>query len=453
MTLGAGSLGAQVDSTTPPVVKPPPPPAPVPRPVARPPVPVRPVVPPAAKPARAPTAAAPAAARPVPSRVFVGHAGPAGSTEVRTKTGIVARTAADGSLLDALDARHGVSVHRGLDGGRSVVAERPGHVQVVSESSGAQYVAHPYVYHGRPFYRRSYVVDGRVLDRFYRHYALPGYQLDVYAPAQYYSPALYAWAMAPWSKSVPYNWRSTNSPSSSYYSSYFTPSPSYSSPAAWLTDYVIAASLKSAYSAKPANAAAETAAATPLAPETKQLVANEVARQTQQNSLDAAVTAQKKDVAPAVGGIAQVLSDKQPHVFVANSDLDLVDPSGRRCQISGGDVVQVASPLKPGSPTTDVVVLASKGGSECEPAANVEIALTDLQEMHNHMCETLDQGMAEIQTREGHAGLPQLPAGATSAPVAATFTATAPPPDANAVAEVGELNPAADEIEQAASAT
>ena len=36
-----------------------------------------------------------------------------------------------------------------------------------------------------------------------------------------------------------------------------------------------------------------------------------------------------------------LLGDNRAHVFVAGADLDLVDPTGRECMLSQGDVVQV----------------------------------------------------------------------------------------------------------------
>jgi uncharacterized membrane protein len=111
-------------------------------------------------------------------------------------------------------------------------------------------------------------------------------------------------------------------------------------------------------------------------------------------------------------------------VFVVASDLDLVDPSGRRCTVSEGDVVQVVSEPKTGGAAVDAVVMASKGGVECGRSAQVEIALTDVQEMQNHMRETIDQGMADTN------------AGKQAAKVTPAFAASPPPADTNAAAEI-----------------
>jgi hypothetical protein len=54
----------------------------------------------------------------------------------------------------------------------------------------------------------------------------------------------------------------------------------------------------------------------------------------------------------------------------------------------------------------------------------VEVALADLQEMQNHMRETIDQGMANTSV------------GAKAATVTPPFAAAAPPPDPNAAKEI-----------------
>jgi len=111
-------------------------------------------------------------------------------------------------------------------------------------------------------------------------------------------------------------------------------------------------------------------------------------------------------------------------VFVVASDLDLADPAGRRCLMSEGDVVQVISAANRETSTAQAVVLASKGGGvECQRAAQMEIALADLQEMENHMRETIDQGMAATSAGRG------------ADTVTPAYAAAAPPPDANAAHE------------------
>src|SRR5262249_2765458 len=124
--------------------------------------------------------------------------------------------------------------------------------------------------------------------------------------------------------------------------------------------------------------------------------------------------------------VVEQLEDDEHQTYVVASGLDLVDPSGRRCMVSEGDVVEVVSGAKSASSTADAIVLASKGGVECERSARVEIALNDLQEMQNHMRETIDQGMASTDR------------GKQAPTVTPAFAATAPPPDANAAREIDQ---------------
>jgi hypothetical protein len=85
--------------------------------------------------------------------------------------------------------------------------------------------------------------------------------------------------------------------------------------------------------------------------------------------------------------------------------------------------------------------------------STVTVAIADLQDMHNHMREQVDDGLAELQSKQGKAGgLPAAPAGAAGAPVPAGFAAGAPPPDANAGSEIKQQSNEADAAEREASA-
>jgi hypothetical protein len=369
----------------------------------------------------------PSSAHLVQSRMFPGYPAPPGSKETQTRSGNIVRTDADGNVLDVRSVRNGMVIHHGLDGSRQVMVERPDRSRVFAPSHGLQYVQHPYVFRGHAYDHRTFVAQGNAFHEFYRPYRYGATNLDVYAPSRYYAPGLYQWATTPFNKPQGYNWPyAANTPWFAYYRGYFTPQPSYSSPQMWLADYVLAASLFVSY--KTAAAGSQTAppdAAATVTPEVKQKVADEVDRQVKEESVEAQQNAQNKDPPPGAGGVVQELTDGQTHAFVVSSDLDLVDPSGRRCMISEGDVVEVVSQAKPDS-TVDAVVLSSKGGLECERAAQVQIALNDVQEMQNHMRETVDQGIANTN------------AGKQAPKVTPAFAAAAPPADANAAQEIAQ---------------
>jgi hypothetical protein len=154
------------------------------------------------------------------------------------------------------------------------------------------------------------------------------------------------------------------------------------------------------------------------------MLAKEVGHQVAQEADEAQANAQNRDVQPGSGSIVQELGDRQDHVFVANSDLDLVDQNGRRCMISEGDVVNVHAGVDQASSTAMAVILATKGAGECERAAQVPIPISELQEMQNHMRATIDQGLAST------------PAGKKAQTVTPAFAASAPPADTNAANEI-----------------
>lgn len=386
---------------------------------------------------------------PVPSKTFVGRPGPAGSSEGRAANGTIFRRRADGTLLDVHEPRRGIEIHRGLNGDRRFAINRPDHSRIVGGHGKDGYVQQRYLFQRREFAHRSYYVNGRLYDRFYRRYPIRGVGfVEVYAPVRYYPLDFYAWVYRPWARSAPYAWGWARNPWAGQYAYYFAPSPVYAGPSLWLTDYLIAMSLQAAYTAAPPSAAAAPAGPPTLTPELKQKIAEEVQRQVEQESADAQANQQRPGGEPAEANVVALLGDNRAHVFVAGADLDLVDPTGRECMLSQGDVVQVVG-IPPGAPVSaNAVVLASKGGTECATAVSVEVPLAALQEMQNHMRETLDQGMAELQAKQGQGGLPAAPATAAGAASVAQFAAAAPPPDANAGNEIAQQSQLAAQAEQ-----
>jgi hypothetical protein len=389
---------------------------------------------------------------PTPSRTFAGHPTPAGGHEIHAANGSVVRTRADGSRADIHDAHRGMDIHHGLDGNRRVSVERADHSRVFAERGGRGYVQHPYMYHGHEFAQRTYWDHGHAYARYYGRYPYHGVYLEVYAPVRFYPVGFYGWAYNPWVTPVPYAWGWGGNPWYGYYGAYFAPYPVYAGPAFWLTDFVLAASLQAAYAAQAqanAQAAAAAAGGPALTPDVKAQIADEVKYDMEQERLAAQANAANAQAAPPDTGVGAMLSDGRQHVFVAGSDLDLVDASGRECLVTQGDVVQVTQPPAPDAVQVNAVVLASKGqGNECPQADSVNVALTDLQEMQNHMRETIDKGMEELQAKQGKGGLPAAPAADRGPAVDAGFAQGAPPPDANAGAEITAQASAADQAER-----
>jgi len=338
-------------------------------------------------------------------------------------------------------ASNGMMVHHNLNGSRRVEYERADHSRIVAEHGGRGYVQHPYNYRGREYGRRTYYHDGRVYDRYYGRHYYHGVYVNYYTPAYYYRPAFYGWAYNPWVTPVPYAWGWAGNPWYGYYGYYFTPYPVYPSAAAWLTDYMISVSLAAAY-ANVAQAQAQALAggpppdAAPLTPEVKQLISEEVQRQIALANQEAQ-TAQTGAPDPASSSIQRMLTDNLRHVFLVGHSLDVVNSAGAECAVSQGDALQLVGPPPPDSQTASLLVLSTKGGIECHRGDTVSVNLADLQEMQNHMRETIDAGMGEMQSKQG-SGLPAIPVAARGEPVKASFMTDAPPPDPNVKDELAQ---------------
>jgi hypothetical protein len=392
-------------------------------------------------------------------RSFVSRPAPLGANELHTAAGAVIRTRANGARSDVYDPARGMAIHHALNGGRVIEVDRPDHSRVVAQAGARGFVQRPYVFQGREFAQRTYFANGRIYARFYRPYRYHGLELELYAPARFFPLGFYGWAYRPWRVSARYAWGWTAAPWYGYYGYYFTPYPTYASATYWLTDYLIASSLQAAYEAQAANVAnAPPSAGAPggapaLSPEVKQMIADEVQQDVQQEAAQARANAAPADpqgpppAAPATG-IVQRLSDNAPHVFMAGTNLDLVDDAGKECAIGPGDVLLVSMAPVPASTTADATILSSKGAMECPASAMVMISLADLQDMQNHVRETLDDGMTQLQHDQGQGGLPAAPPTAIGQPMPAAFAADAPPPDPAAGAEIAQQTQAADQAER-----
>lgn len=382
------------------------------------------------------------------SLAFAGHPTPAGGHEIHTANGGAIRTRADGSRSDIHDARRGMDIHHGLDGNRLVVVDRADHSRIVAERGGQGYVQRPYVFGGQEFVHRTYMKGSHVYSRFYTHYLYHGVSLDVYVPLQYYPIGFYKWLDQPWVAPVQYSWGWATNPWYAYYGFYFAPAPVYPSPAYWQTDYMLALSLQSAYTAQTNVQVPVEGSAVVLTPEVKDQIAGEVQSYVRQESFAAQANATEPRASPAYTGVAALLEDGRRHALVAALDLDTLDTSGHECMLTRGDVIQVQGAPAPDAREVNATVLASKGSHECAPSAEIIVALTDLQEMQNAMREAIDRSLQELRNNQGQGRLPALPADASAPPVAAEFAVDAPPPDEQAGVKIAAQASAADQAEQ-----
>jgi hypothetical protein len=205
----------------------------------------------------------------------------------------------------------------------------------------------------------------------------------------------------------------------------------YSSPALWLTDYLLAQTLEAAYESQTARLEAQAIGSSALTPEAKQAIAEEVRRQLALENSEAAAGHQNLPD-PGSSGVARMISDHTAHVFVASDTIQVPSTDGQ-CEISEGDVIQLSGLVASDAVTANLVVLASRG-NDCRKGASVAVGLADLQEMQNHMRATIDHGLNELQSKQGTGGMPAAPADAAKPPVPTDFAAIAPPPDPSSVA-------------------
>ena len=386
------------------------------------------------------------------SHTATGHIAPKGSNTLVARNGGAITRRPGGKISDVHDPKRGMDIHHGLNGNRTVLVERPDHSRIYGERGRPGYVQRPYRYHDHDFGRRSYYYHGHEYSRFYRGYGYRGVYFNVYAPGVFYRPAFYGWAYNPWVVPIHYGWGWGGAPWFGYYGGFFAPYPVYPSAAFWLTDYLIAQDLQAVYAAhqdagEEAPAPPEDSSGPALTPEVKQEIADEVKSQLALENQEAQQNSQNQDIDPGSSGIARMLADGHKHVFVVGSTLDVTDSNQAECALSDGDVLALTSPPPADATTADLIVLASKGGNECAKTSTVTVQLTDLQEMQNHMRELIDQGLQELQNKQGQGGLPQAPPSAQGQPVQPQYADVAPPQDPNVATEVQQQTQQADQSE------
>lgn len=312
---------------------------------------------------------------------------------------------------------------------------RPEHRVLAENHPVNRYTQRPYSFRGHEFVQRTYYAHGVAYNRVYRPYFYRGVTFHVYAPLRFYSPGFYAWAYTPWVTPVYYRWGWSGSPWFGFYSDYFAPYPYYRSPTLWLTDYMIASALQEAYQDRlAASAVAQadyqntSAGAVALTPQVKQAIADEVQRQLAQERAEGQNAAQN-NIAD-FSGPPPILADNRPHVFVV-SDRLTVNAGDRQCVIAQGDVLRLNPAPAPDPAFAQVQVLAAKG-EDCRTGSIVSVRLADLQEMQNHMRETLEEGLGQLKDSQGQGGLPAIsPALLSQAP--APYASNLPPADPAAV--------------------
>jgi hypothetical protein len=339
-------------------------------------------------------------------------------------------------------------VARAARGDRATLSLRNGGVMVVTFGRDRGFVQRPM--QGRPgYFQRTSLVNGQPVARVYR---IGSYRGVIYfrpVPAVRYQPQFYQWAGSSWRSPVAYSWSGPQAQAAGYYSNYFTPSSSYSSPSAWLTDYVLSSSLQVAYQnhqeypPTAGGAVSEQASAqpAPVSPEVKDAISQEVQAEVTQEQAEAS----QSGGAPAANGQAPppVLDPNQRTVLVSQS-LDVPAGTGT-CALTAGDVVnRNGDNVLPGNKVA-VNVVSSKAG-DCPANTSTQIDLAVLQEMHNQFQEQVDAGLSTLASSEGSGGIPGGPvANGVPTPDGAAQ------PDLDVVATLAQQQSEADNAEAAAT--
>ena len=327
-------------------------------------------------------------------------------------------------------------IDHGVSGGRTVVSEHNG-VRVVNTGRNGGYVQRSYVVRNNHSYvSRTYYYHGSYHTSVYRSYYRGGHAYYGWHPGFWYHPGFYAWGYHPWGFHVFWGvgaWGWGGAPWYGFYGGWFAPYPYYAAPAYWLTDYLIAAGLQSAYAARQeayadaatasygdGSAASASASTTvSLSPEVKEAIADEV---------KAELAAQQAQAAQSAGSDAQAASapanapsntpakndeevppalDPARRTFVVDADLSVV-ANGQECGLTSGDVLTRLTDTPDADNMVNASVSASKK-SDCAAGLTVSVKVDDLQEMQNHFDEQLDNGMKEMAKKQGTDGMPKAP--------------------------------------------
>jgi hypothetical protein len=339
-------------------------------------------------------------------------------------------------------------VTRTARGERLALAIRPGAVIVVTYGKGRGFVQRPIP--GRPFYfERSSLVNGRPAAHVYRAYNYRGVVYVRYVPSTYYAPQFYGWAQNPWPTPVAYNWGAPTAPGMGLDGGYFTPSSSYPSASQWLTDYVLSDDLKTAHqnhqeyesAAGPATPNGAAGEATPVSPEVKDALAQEV----QAQMADEQAAAQPGGQAvPANPQALPPVLEPQQRTFVVAQNLD-APLAAATCTLSPGDVLErTGDNLLPGNKVA-VTVLSSQPG-DCPAQTSTQLDLRALQEMCDRFREQVDTGLQTLASSQGQNGLPRAPAADPRPSPEGTVQ-----PDSDVAATLGQEQADADQAEAAAA--
>jgi hypothetical protein len=316
-----------------------------------------------------------------------------------------------------------LDIQRGVRGERIIRGTRPDRSILVGTGGRNGYLEHTVVVGNRTIIQRTYSVGGRVFVRAFVPYQVRGVALPLYVPGVYFAPAFYGWAFYPWATPVPYAWGWRGDPWFGFYAGYYQPYPVYPGPSAWLADYMLSQTLANAYAmqnqapplpgygdpdpaayaAAPPPGSGELYAQndTPITPDLRNAIADEVGRQLAYENAVASGTAQQT--------VEELPNSLKPdRVFVVSTTLDVSTSDSQVCELTAGDVLRVTAPPAADSPAATLRVASGKR-QDCPAGVEVSISVQDLAEMQNSLRAQMDAGLETLRTSQGQGGLPKAP--------------------------------------------
>jgi hypothetical protein len=265
---------------------------------------------------------------------------------------------------------------------------------------------------------------------------------ETFVPAVRYPAVYYTWALAAWPRPVTFAWGWQVQPWYPMYGALFTPYPEYTSPDLWMTDYIIAQSMLTAYQARTAAPAAapppqgalaapapeSSVAATdpqpsdppPAAPASDvpaaPVGAPPVITPQIKSQLNAQIKVQLQEQEAAAATPVTLATQSTPpalrptHVF-----FQVVQPlevsagtSDRYCSLGPNDYIKRTGGMSNDDWMIPVVVELS-GPSDCPAGLQTRIGLNDLNAMENEQEAQVMQAMQAASKGMGPNGPPSGP--------------------------------------------
>jgi hypothetical protein len=292
----------------------------------------------------------------------------------------------------------------------------------------------------RTFVSGGHVLYAHVYQRHFWHQFGRAFAYETFVPTVRFPGVYYAWALAAWPRPMSYAWGWQVQPWYPIYGAQFTPYPAYTSPDLWMTDYIIAQNMQTAYQAQtvapPSEPAQEDA---PAAPASDSSVAATAAQ-----SSDATPAPQPSDVAPVTpppvitpevkaqlnAQIKVQLQEQQAaaampvslttqstppalranHVFfevVQPIDVPTGTANGH-CSLSANDYIKRTDTMSTDDWMIPVVVELSRA-SDCPEGLATRIGLNDLNAMENEQEAQVVAAMQAASKSMGTNGPPSGP--------------------------------------------